>query len=57
MASGLYLFAYYLGGLIGTSVLGHVFQRFGWTACVIGVAAALAGGAALALRLRMPAAA
>jgi YNFM family putative membrane transporter len=54
-ASGLYLFAYYLGGLIGTSLLGHAFQRFGWTACVIGVAAALAGAAALALRLRMPA--
>lgn len=56
-ASGLYLFAYYLGGLIGTSVLGHAFQHFGWSACVIGVAAALAAGAALALRLRMPAAA
>jgi MFS transporter, YNFM family, putative membrane transport protein len=51
-ASGMYLAAYYLGGLIGTAVLGQVYQRFGWTGCVAGVAAALAASAALAALLR-----
>jgi predicted MFS family arabinose efflux permease len=52
-ASGLYLASYYLGGLIGAAALGQVFDRFGWTACVAGVALALASAALLALRLRM----
>ncbi|BAU94065.1 MFS transporter [Methylorubrum populi] len=53
-ASGLYLFFYYLGGLAGTAVLGQVFERWGWGACVLGVAASLALAAALTLGLREP---
>ena len=43
------------GGLVGSAVLGQIFDRLGWAACVAGVAAALAAGAVLALRLRLPA--
>jgi YNFM family putative membrane transporter len=50
-ASGLYLSSYFLGGLAGSAVLGQVFDRLGWTACVIGIGAALALGALLATRL------
>ena len=52
VASGTYLACYFLGGLAGSAVLGQVFDRLGWTACVIGVAASLAVAAALAGRLR-----
>lgn len=47
-ASGLYLASYFLGGLAGSAVLGEVFDRWGWTACVIGIGASLALGAGLA---------
>jgi predicted MFS family arabinose efflux permease len=50
-ASGLYLASYFLGGLVGSAVLGQVFDRFGWTACVIGIGLSLVLAAALALRL------
>lgn len=50
-ASGLYLASYFLGGLSGSAVLGQVFDRLGWTACVIGIALSLALGAALAVRM------
>ncbi|MDP1963843.1 MAG: MFS transporter [Reyranella sp.] len=50
-ASGIYLASYFLGGLVGSAVLGQVFDRLGWTACVIGIGAALALGALLATRL------
>lgn len=50
-ASGLYLASYFLGGLVGSAVLGQVFDRLGWVACVIGIGAALALGALLGLRL------
>ena len=50
-ASGLYLASYFLGGLVGSAVLGQVFDRLGWTACVIGIGAALVLGALLATRL------
>jgi YNFM family putative membrane transporter len=50
-ASGLYLASYFLGGLAGSAVLGQMFDRLGWTACVIGIGAALALGALLGLRL------
>ena len=53
-ASGLYLACYFLGGLVGAAVLGQIFDRFGWTACVAGVGLALALAALLALRLRIP---
>ncbi|MGJ4951641.1 MFS transporter [Bradyrhizobium sp. HKCCYLS20291] len=51
VASGLYLASYFAGGIVGTAVLGQLFDRFGWTACVAGVAAALAIAAVLAGRL------
>jgi len=50
-ASGLYLASYFLGGLAGSAVLGQVFDRLGWTACVIGIGLALLVGALLAMRL------
>ena len=53
-ASGIYLACYFAGGLVGSAVLGQVFDRFGWGACVAGVGAALALAAALGLRLKLP---
>jgi predicted MFS family arabinose efflux permease len=50
-ASGLYLASYFLGGLVGSAVLGQLFDRLGWTACVIGIGVALLLGALLAARL------
>ena len=50
-ASGVYLASYFLGGLAGSAVLGQVFDRLGWTACVIGIGAALVLGGLLATRL------
>ena len=41
-ASGLYLAAYFGGGLLGSLVLGAAFDRLGWPACVAGIGAALA---------------
>jgi YNFM family putative membrane transporter len=54
-ASGLYLASYFCGGLAGSLVLGQVFDRLGWSACVGGIALALAAAALLAVRLRLPA--
>jgi len=45
-ASGIYLACYFAGGLIGTAILGQVFDRLGWGACVGGIALSL-GVAAL----------
>jgi MFS transporter, YNFM family, putative membrane transport protein len=53
-ASGIYLACYFLGGLVGTAILGQVFDRLGWAACVAGIAAALAVAALLAARLVIP---
>lgn len=53
-ASGLYLACYFLGGLVGSAVLGQAFDGFGWAACVAGVGVALAAAAGLAVRLRLP---
>jgi predicted MFS family arabinose efflux permease len=53
-ASGLYLAAYFYGGLAGAVALGWAFEAFGWTGCVAGVALALAAGAALAGAMRAP---
>lgn len=50
-ASGMYLACYFAGGLAGTAVLGFVFDRFVWAACMFGIALALALGAALTSRL------
>jgi YNFM family putative membrane transporter len=52
VASGVYLACYFLGGLVGSAVLGPLFDRFGWTTCVLGVGLALAAAAWLAARLR-----
>lgn len=52
VASGTYLACYFLGGLAGSAVLGQVFDRFGWTACIMGIGASLALAAALTVRLR-----
>ena len=51
-ASGIYLACYFLGGLAGTAVLGQVFDRFGWNACLAGIGLALALAALLAKRLQ-----
>ncbi|WP_262297699.1 MFS transporter [Microvirga sesbaniae] len=51
-ASGLYLASYFSGGLVGSAVLGQVFDRFGWGACVTGVGISLLVAALLAVRLR-----
>ena len=53
-ASGLYLACYYFGGLVGAALLGQLFDRFGWPACVAGVAISLALAALLAFRLKIP---
>jgi predicted MFS family arabinose efflux permease len=50
-ASGLYLASYFLGGLVGSAVLGPVFDRLGWAACVTGVGISLVVAALLAVRL------
>jgi len=51
-ASGIYLACYFFGGLVGTAVLGQLFDRFGWWACVGGIAAVLSLAAVLAARLQ-----
>jgi YNFM family putative membrane transporter len=40
-ASGIYLASYYAGGLVGSFVLGQVFDQFGWTVSVAVLVAAL----------------
>ena len=51
-ASGLYLSAYYCGGLFGAAAIGQLFDRLGWFAAVGGVFAALGLAALLGLSLR-----
>lgn len=51
-ASGIYLASYFSGGLVGTVVLGQMFDRFGWSACVAGIALSLATAAVLGGRLK-----
>jgi predicted MFS family arabinose efflux permease len=55
-ASGIYLACYFLGGLVGSAVLGQVFDRLGWAACVggLGISLALAGLLAFRLKLAAP---
>jgi YNFM family putative membrane transporter len=53
-ASGIYLACYFLGGLVGSAVLGQIFDRFGWTSCVAGIGASLLLAALLAGLLKMP---
>jgi predicted MFS family arabinose efflux permease len=54
VASGTYLACYFLGGLVGTAVLGQLFDHFGWIACIAGVGASLAVAALLTTRLTLP---
>jgi len=51
-ASGLYLASYFGGGLVGSAVLGSIFDRFGWPACVLGIGLALAVSLVLAMQMR-----
>jgi MFS transporter, YNFM family, putative membrane transport protein len=51
IASGTYLACYFFGGLVGSAVLGQLFDGFGWTACVTGVGASLVIAALLTARL------
>jgi MFS transporter, YNFM family, putative membrane transport protein len=53
VASGTYLACYFLGGLIGSAVLGQLFDHFGWFACVVGVGAALLVGCLLTAKLEL----
>ncbi|MFT3732115.1 MAG: MFS transporter [Hyphomicrobium sp.] len=52
-ASGIYLASYFTGGLIGSAVLGQIFDRFGWSACVAGIGVSLAVAAWLTQRLNV----
>jgi MFS family permease len=52
-ASGIYLASYFTGGLVGSAVLGQVFDRFGWSACVTGIGLSLAVAAMLGFRLKV----
>jgi predicted MFS family arabinose efflux permease len=54
VASGVYLACYFAGGLVGSAVLGQLFDRFGWSACVLGVGASLVVGCLLTVRLSPP---
>jgi predicted MFS family arabinose efflux permease len=54
-ASGLYLAAYYLGGLVGAAVLGQVYDRLGWPLTVTGIGLALGAALLLGTRLAEPA--
>jgi predicted MFS family arabinose efflux permease len=51
IASGTYLACYFAGGLVGSAILGPLFDRAGWPACVAGIAASLAVAAIAAARL------
>ncbi|MEL7173778.1 MAG: MFS transporter, partial [Pseudomonadota bacterium] len=50
-ANGLYLTAYYTGGLVGAVVVGTAYEAGGWTAAALSVAVALAIAAWLARAL------
>lgn len=50
-ASGIYLACYFFGGIVGSVILGQLFDRFGWGACVAGIGFALAAAAVLTTRL------
>jgi predicted MFS family arabinose efflux permease len=53
VASGTYLACYFGGGLVGSAVLGQLFDHFGWLACVAGVGAGLAMGCLLTVNLKL----
>lgn len=51
-ASGIYLACYFFGGIVGSAVLGQLFDRVGWAACVAGIGSALAAASLLAVSLK-----
>lgn len=51
-ASGIYLASYYAGGLAGSFVIGQIYDRIGWTACVAVLATVLAGAIVIARMLQ-----
>jgi predicted MFS family arabinose efflux permease len=51
-ASGIYLACYFVGGLIGSALLGQLFDHVGWPATVAGIGSSLIIAAILAIRLR-----
>jgi predicted MFS family arabinose efflux permease len=51
-ASGIYLACYFAGGMVGTAILGPIFDRLGWIACVSGIGLSLLAAVMLALALR-----
>jgi YNFM family putative membrane transporter len=53
-ASGIYLACYFAGGMVGTAILGQIFDRLGWAACVSGIAVSLVAAGALARALHAP---
>ncbi|MFI0844387.1 MFS transporter [Mesorhizobium sp. IMUNJ 23232] len=53
-ASGIYLASYYCGGLVGSFVLGQVYDTVGWTAAVAVLVAALVVAMLLSVGLRAP---
>ncbi len=50
-ASGIYLACYFSGGLAGSAILGQIFDRFGWTACVAAMTFVLAIALWISFRL------
>jgi YNFM family putative membrane transporter len=53
VASGTYLACYFAGGLVGSAILGQLFDHVGWISCVVGVGIALIGAALLTVRLTL----
>jgi len=54
VASGFYLACYFFGGLVGSAVLGQLFDGFGWNVCVAGIALSLIIAGLLTARLKLP---
>jgi YNFM family putative membrane transporter len=52
-AGGIYLACYFSGGLVGSAVLGQLFDGFGWAACIVGIGLSLAVASVAAIRLRL----
>lgn len=50
-ATGAYLAAYFSGGLVGAALLGIIFERFGWTGCLLAIGLSLATALALTAKL------
>ncbi|MBM3572977.1 MAG: MFS transporter, partial [Alphaproteobacteria bacterium] len=51
-ASGIYLASYFLGGMVGAAILGQLFDRWGWAACVAGIGVSLAVPAVLTIWIK-----